>query len=203
MSLTKENTPSECALIQLPNETIFAILLASDPEDVLFGLEKVLNHIVMQSYQLIMPELSVSQTCKTLHLLSDSKRLWMTFLANLDYDQSPDVGPHIELVSLQTKDIKRLVIRAKRSYKNWCSSCPQVTREQKVELESHHGVVKVFPGCRYILAANSDYFGVWDITRERIIARYLFSGRLMLIEHGCALLGGGKIARVAIWRGTR
>lgn len=44
---TKENTtPSECALLQLPNETTFAVLLASDPEDVLFGLEKVLNHIV-------------------------------------------------------------------------------------------------------------------------------------------------------------
>lgn len=78
MFLTKENTtPSECALalLQLPDETIIAILLASDPEDVLFGLEKVLNHIVMQSHQLIMPDLSVLQTCKTLHLLSDSKRL--------------------------------------------------------------------------------------------------------------------------------
>lgn len=150
-----------------------------------------------------MPDLSVFLTCKTLHLLSDSKRLWMTFLANLDYDQAPDVGPHIDLDSLQTKEVKQLVIRAMRSCKNWCSSCPQITREQKVELEPHHGVVKVFPVCRYILAqsANRDYFGVWDITREKIIARHLFSGSLMLIEHGCALLKGGKIA--SFWRGTR
>lgn len=79
----------------------------------------------------------------------------MTFLTNLDYDQAPDAGLHIDLDSLQTKEVKQLVIRAMRSYKNWYSSCPQITREQKVELEPHHGVVKVFPGCRYILAQST------------------------------------------------
>lgn len=47
MSPTKESTPFECVLLQLPNE----LLLASDPEDV-FSLEKVLSHItIMQSHQ--------------------------------------------------------------------------------------------------------------------------------------------------------
>lgn len=51
MSPTKESTPFECALLQLPNELLLAILLASDPEDV-FSLEKVLSHItMMQSHQ--------------------------------------------------------------------------------------------------------------------------------------------------------
>lgn len=72
----------------------------------------------------------------------------MTFLANLDYDQAPDAGLHIDLDFLQTKEVKQLVIRVMRSYKNWCSSCPQITREQKVESQPH----KVFPVCRYILA---------------------------------------------------
>lgn len=44
MALSKESTTSECALFRLPNETLLAILLASDPEDV-FSMEKVLIHI--------------------------------------------------------------------------------------------------------------------------------------------------------------
>lgn len=46
MSPTKESTHFECVLLQLPNETLLVILLASDPEDVL-SLEKVLIHIGM------------------------------------------------------------------------------------------------------------------------------------------------------------
>lgn len=62
--------------------------------------------------------------------------------------------------------------------------------------------MKVFPGCRYILvqSASRVYFGVWDITRERIITKYLYQENLFFSPHGCALLKGGKIARVALWQ---
>lgn len=152
-----------------------------------------------------MLELSVFQTCRAFHLLSDSKLLWMTLLAKLDYDQAPDVGPHVDLDSLQAKEVKQLVIRAMRNYKNWCSPTgPRITREQKVQLEPHLRAVNVFPGCRYLLvqSANQDYFGVWDITQERIIARHLCHESLIYSPHGCALLKGGKIARVAFWQDT-
>lgn len=127
----------------------------------------------------------------------------MTLLAKLDYDQAPDVGPHVDLDSLQTREVKRIIARALRSYNNWCSpDGPRVTREQEFLLESHLCAMMVLPGCKYIVvqSLNNDYFGVWDITQERVIARHLCPGSLRGRQHDCALLEGEATIRVAYLR---
>lgn len=126
----------------------------------------------------------------------------MTLLAKLDYDHAPDVGPHVDLDSLQTREAKRIIVRALKSNNNWCSpDGPRVTREQEFLLESHLRAMMVLPGCKYIVvqSLNNDYLGVWDITQERIIARHLCPGSLQCTAHDCALLlvEGGKTVRVA------
>lgn len=128
----------------------------------------------------------------------------MTLLAKLDYDQAPDVGPHVDLDSLQAKEVKRIVVRALTGYNNWCfPDGPRITREQRVQLESYQYVaVVVLPGCQYLIvqSRNGDHFGVWDINRETLVVRYQYSRKLHHITCDCALLKGGKIARFAFLR---
>lgn len=127
----------------------------------------------------------------------------MVLFAKLDYDQAPDVGPHVDLDSLLAKEVKRIVVRALRGYNNWCSpGGPRVTREQELHVRSKLRIMKILPGCQYI-AVRSDnfgYYGVWDIKRERVIAKYHLHQAQGYMECDCELLRGGKIVRIAFER---
>lgn len=123
----------------------------------------------------------------------------MHHLAQLDYDHAPDVGPHTDLVSMQARDVKNLVVRALRGYMNWNSpGGPRITRQQISRFEGSVKPYMLLPGCKYILVElrTEDHFGIWSIIGEKMVARHPHMLSFDYVTPHCAFLDGGKVVRV-------
>lgn len=127
----------------------------------------------------------------------------MSLLSKLDYEHAPVVPPHVDLGALGTEEIKKLVVRAIRGFKNWLSpSGPRVVRERVVRHLSFIYPVMLLAGCEYMLVklriSSTAMFGVWSIEQEKLVSAYDLDKITRFPSHHCALLKGGNIVRLAL-----
>lgn len=147
----------------------------------------------------------ICQTCRTLHILSNSKNLWMSLLSRLDYDHAPDVLPHVDLGTLRTEEIKKLVVRATRGYRNWHSpGGPRVIDKRVFQFPSSFYPKMMLAGCDYMLvkSVRTSIFGVWSIEQEVLVSLYDMDDDRQSPTSHCAILKGGDIARLALLYST-
>lgn len=127
----------------------------------------------------------------------------MTLLSKLDYEHAPDVPPHVDLGALRTEEIKVLIVRAIRGFKNWHSpSGPRIIGERVVRYSSSFYPVMLLAGCDYMLvksrSSSAAVFGVWSIKQEKLVSTYDLGSHSRFPSHHCAILKGGNIVRLAL-----
>ena len=109
------------------------------------------------------------------------RQIWYNLLRRLPVSQTPDLPPHVRLESISTEDLRLLVIRAVRSYRNWLRGPKlRATREYQIritrnnESETYERVdPRLLPGGQYLVINNSGRLEIWSVPyRRRLWAAY-------------------------------
>ena len=138
---------------------------------------------------------------KTFRELSLTRSIWDHKLRELDQEHAPDLPSSVPINSLSTRELRHMVIRAVRRYRNCISSSNIiVTRRATVDLtrggiynefgRSIHYILRLLPGGKYMLRVSLDmyYLELWDVETNAFICNYTRP------EEPSSHLGGQEVA---------
>ncbi|KAL5504770.1 hypothetical protein ACEPAH_7433 [Sanghuangporus vaninii] len=130
--------------------------------------------------------LKLERTCQFLRSIISSRHFWLKRLQRLDQTHAPDLPPHVSVSSLGYRDLRDLVVRARRRVLNLTSSSSlQISREIAIPIGQANvdGILGkplgwgadtlLSPGAQYFFIRwPAGYLQCWDVRDKECLWTY-------------------------------